>query len=137
VRLLCRIIRNLIKYYGKKKILDGTQDGINGCEAFIVLSLFQPSLHWYNKKMKKIFLNKICYLILFLLTGIITSSAQTSSQRGQVTANYENTKLNLSQKRESRITRLILTYNSGNNKLKAREHKSSADDEKDRVKGWS
>lgn len=52
-----------------------------------------------------------------------------------VNSNYENTILYITQKRESRITRLTFTYNFGNNKIKAREHQSGADDEKSRVKG--
>jgi len=52
-----------------------------------------------------------------------------------VTSNYQSTNLDITQKRESRITRLTLTYNFGNNKIKAREHQSGADDEKSRVKG--
>jgi iron complex outermembrane receptor protein len=55
--------------------------------------------------------------------------------RNDVTSNYQSTDLDIRQKRESRITRLTLTYNFGNNKIKARQHKTGADDEKDRVKG--
>ncbi|SDQ00913.1 Outer membrane receptor proteins, mostly Fe transport [Mucilaginibacter sp. OK268] len=36
---------------------------------------------------------------------------------------------------DSRVGRLTFTYNFGNNKIKAREHRSGADDEKGRVKG--
>ncbi len=52
-----------------------------------------------------------------------------------VSSNYENTNLDITQKRETRITRLTFTYNFGNNKIKAREHQTGADDEKGRVKG--
>jgi len=52
-----------------------------------------------------------------------------------VNSQYQNTDLFITQKRESRITRLTLTYNFGNNKIKAREHQTGADDEKSRVKG--
>jgi iron complex outermembrane receptor protein len=52
-----------------------------------------------------------------------------------VNSNYENTNLQITQKRETRITRLTFTYNFGNNKIKAREHQTGADDEKGRVKG--
>jgi len=55
--------------------------------------------------------------------------------RNDVTSNYQNTNLDITQKRESRITRLTLTYNFGNNKIKAREHQTGADEEKNRVKG--
>ncbi|MDB5130336.1 MAG: TonB-dependent receptor, partial [Mucilaginibacter sp.] len=56
-------------------------------------------------------------------------------QRNDVTSNYQNTHLDISQKRESRITRLTLTWNFGNNKIKARQHQTGAEDEKGRVKG--
>ncbi|MEZ2337277.1 TonB-dependent receptor [Mucilaginibacter sp. RCC_168] len=36
---------------------------------------------------------------------------------------------------DSRVGRLTFTYNFGNNKIKTREHRSGADDEKGRVKG--
>jgi outer membrane receptor protein involved in Fe transport len=52
-----------------------------------------------------------------------------------VNSQYQNTDLFITQKRESRITRLTLTWNFGNNKIKAREHQTGADDEKSRVKG--
>jgi len=55
--------------------------------------------------------------------------------RNDVNSNYQSTDLMITQKRESRITRLTLTYNFGNNKIKAREHQTGADDEKNRVKG--
>jgi outer membrane receptor protein involved in Fe transport len=52
-----------------------------------------------------------------------------------VSSKYQNTDLIITQKRESRITRLTVTYNFGNSKIKAREHQTGADDEKGRVKG--
>ena len=55
--------------------------------------------------------------------------------RNDVTSVYQNTDLDIRQKRESRITRLTFTYNFGNNKIKVREHQTGADDEKNRVKG--
>ncbi len=55
--------------------------------------------------------------------------------RNDVNSNYQSTVLFITQKRESRITRLTVTYNFGNNKIKAREHQSGADDLKGRVKG--
>ena len=55
--------------------------------------------------------------------------------RNDVNSQYQNTDLFITQKRESRITRLTLTYNFGNNKIKARQHQTGADDEKNRVKG--
>jgi iron complex outermembrane receptor protein len=55
--------------------------------------------------------------------------------RNDVNSNYQSTDLMITQKRESRITRLTVTYNFGNSKIKARQHQSGADDLKGRVKG--
>ncbi|MFI5159885.1 MAG: TonB-dependent receptor domain-containing protein [Sphingobacteriales bacterium] len=55
--------------------------------------------------------------------------------RNDVNSNYQSTDLMITQKRESRITRLTVTYNFGNNKIKARQHQSGDDDLKQRVKG--
>jgi outer membrane receptor protein involved in Fe transport len=41
----------------------------------------------------------------------------------------------IKQKNDSRVGRLTLTYNFGNNSIKVRQHRSGADDEKGRVKG--
>jgi iron complex outermembrane receptor protein len=58
-----------------------------------------------------------------------------NTRRNDVTSNYQAINLDITQKRETRIARLTLTYNFGNNKIKAREHQTGADDEKGRVKG--
>jgi iron complex outermembrane receptor protein len=55
--------------------------------------------------------------------------------RNDVTSNYQNNNLDIRQKRESRITRLTLTYNFGSNKISSRKHQTGADEEKNRVKG--
>ena len=52
-----------------------------------------------------------------------------------VNSQYQNVDLFITQKRESRITRLNITYNFGNSKIKARQHQGGADSEKGRVKG--
>ncbi len=51
-----------------------------------------------------------------------------------VTSVYQNNNLDVTQRRETRLARLTLTYNFGNNKIKAREHHTSDDEEKNRVK---
>jgi len=58
-----------------------------------------------------------------------------NTRTNDVTSNYANNNLDITQKRETRIARLTLTYNFGNNKIKARQHQSGADEEKNRVKG--
>jgi iron complex outermembrane recepter protein len=58
-----------------------------------------------------------------------------NTRRNDVTSNYQTINLDIMQRRESRIARLTLTYNFGNNKIKARQHQTGADDEKGRVKG--
>jgi iron complex outermembrane recepter protein len=58
-----------------------------------------------------------------------------NTQTNDVNSQYQNTDLFITQKRETRITRLTVTYNFGNSKIKAREHQTGADAEKGRVKG--
>jgi iron complex outermembrane receptor protein len=58
-----------------------------------------------------------------------------NTRRNDVTSIYQNNNLDIHQKNESRITRLTFTYNFGNRKIKARQHKTGADDEKGRVSG--
>jgi hypothetical protein len=58
-----------------------------------------------------------------------------NTQTNDVTSIYSATNLAITQKRETRIARLTLTYNFGSNKIKVREHESGADDLKQRVKG--
>ena len=58
-----------------------------------------------------------------------------NTRTNNVTSNYQNNNLDIEQKHESRITRLTITYNFGNRKIKARQHQTGADDEKGRVKG--
>lgn len=65
----------------------------------------------------------------------LSTSDIFNTLRNDVNSNYQNTVLFITQKRESRITRLTLTYNFGNNKIKARQHQSGDDDLKQRVKG--
>ncbi|MDB5125623.1 MAG: TonB-dependent receptor [Mucilaginibacter sp.] len=57
------------------------------------------------------------------------------TRRNDVTSNYQSNNLDIRQQRETRITRLTFTYNFGNNKIKARQHQTGAEDEKGRVKG--
>ena len=52
-----------------------------------------------------------------------------------VTSVSQGNIINIHQKNESRIGRLTFTYNFGNNKIKARQHETGADAEKNRVKG--
>jgi len=58
-----------------------------------------------------------------------------NTQTNDVNADYQDTHLYITQKRETRITRLTFTWNFGNTKIKARQHQTGADDEKGRVKG--
>ena len=58
-----------------------------------------------------------------------------NQRTNNVTSFYANNYLIINQKRESQVARLTFTYNFGNNKIKAPEHQSGADDEKSRVKG--
>ncbi len=52
-----------------------------------------------------------------------------------VTSVSQGNIINIQQKNETRIGRLTFTYNFGNNKIRARQHESGADAEKNRVKG--
>ncbi|MDF2430684.1 MAG: iron complex outerrane recepter protein [Mucilaginibacter sp.] len=58
-----------------------------------------------------------------------------NTRRNDVTSNYQSNNLDITQKRETRVARLTLTYNFGNTKIKTRQHQTGADDEKNRVKG--
>lgn len=58
-----------------------------------------------------------------------------NSRRNDVTSYFQTNNLDIKQKNETRITRLTFTYNFGNAKIKMRQHKTGADDEKGRVKG--
>jgi hypothetical protein len=58
-----------------------------------------------------------------------------NTRTNDVTSNYANNDLSITQKRETRIARLTLTYNFGNSKIKGSRHKSGADEENNRVKG--
>jgi len=57
-----------------------------------------------------------------------------NTRTNNVTSRYQSVNLDINQRRESRIARLTFTYNFGNNKIKARQHQTGADDEKGRVK---
>jgi iron complex outermembrane receptor protein len=52
-----------------------------------------------------------------------------------LSANYQADDFVIRQKSQTRIARLTLTYNFGNDKIKASEHKSGAEDESQRVRG--
>lgn len=56
-------------------------------------------------------------------------------RRNDLNSNVLNNNFQLRQKGDSRVLRLNLTYNFGNTKIKAREHKSGAEDEKGRAGG--
>ncbi|HEY4326519.1 MAG TPA: TonB-dependent receptor [Mucilaginibacter sp.] len=58
-----------------------------------------------------------------------------NTQNNNVSSNYQSVNLMINQTRETRIARLTFTYNFGNNKIKARQHQTGADEEKGRVKG--
>ena len=58
-----------------------------------------------------------------------------NQRTNNVSSNYADNNLIINQNRQSRVARLTFTYNFGNNKIKAREHTTGADDEKNRVKG--
>lgn len=58
-----------------------------------------------------------------------------NTRRNTVTSMYQSVNLDVHQKNETRVTRLTFTYNFGNNKIKARQHQTGADDEKSRAGG--
>jgi len=58
-----------------------------------------------------------------------------NQRTNDVTSFYANNYLIINQKHQTQVARLTLTYNFGNNKFKAPQHQSGADDEKSRVKG--
>lgn len=56
-----------------------------------------------------------------------------NTRRNNVTSMYQSVNLDIHQRNETRVTRLTFTYNFGNNKIKARQHQTGADDEKSRA----
>lgn len=58
-----------------------------------------------------------------------------NQRTNNVNSMYQSVNLQIVQKPESRITRLNITYNFGNTKIKARQHQTGADDEKNRAGG--
>lgn len=56
-------------------------------------------------------------------------------RRNDLSSTALNNNFIIKQKNDSRVGRLTLTYNFGNNSIKVRQHRSGADDEKGRVKG--
>jgi len=58
-----------------------------------------------------------------------------NTRRNDVTSVYQNVNIDVHQKSETRIALLNFTYNFGNSKIAARNHKSGADAEKSRVGG--
>ena len=58
-----------------------------------------------------------------------------NTRNNDVVSIYQNNNITIHQKNESRITRITFTYNFGNHKIKLRQHKTGADDEKGRVTG--
>jgi iron complex outermembrane recepter protein len=57
-----------------------------------------------------------------------------NTDRNDLSTNYASDNFVIRLKEQSRIARLTLTYNFGNTKIKAHEHKSGAEDEAGRVK---
>ena len=55
-------------------------------------------------------------------------------RRNNVSSHILGNDFDIHQTRDSRVGRLTLTYNFGNNKIKARQHQTGADEEKNRVK---
>jgi len=58
-----------------------------------------------------------------------------NTEHNDLSANYQSDNFVITQKQQSRVARLTLTYNFGNDKIKSHEHKSGAEDESQRVKG--
>ncbi|WPU94470.1 outer membrane beta-barrel family protein [Mucilaginibacter sabulilitoris] len=56
-------------------------------------------------------------------------------RRNNVSSHTLGNDFDIRQRSDSRVGRLTFTYNFGNSKIKSREHRSGADDEKGRVKG--
>ena len=56
-------------------------------------------------------------------------------RRNDLSSHVINNNFTIKQRNDTRVLRLTFTYNFGNNKIKAREHRSGADAEKGRVKG--
>lgn len=56
-------------------------------------------------------------------------------QRNDVSSHVLGNDFTIHQVRDSRVGRITLTWNFGNNKFQVREHQTGADDEKNRVKG--
>lgn len=56
-------------------------------------------------------------------------------RRNNLNSNALNNNFTIRQRNDTRVGRLTLTYNFGNNSIKVRQHRSGADDEKGRVKG--
>lgn len=56
-------------------------------------------------------------------------------RRNNLSSNALNNNFTIKQRNDTRVGRLTLTYNFGNNSIKVRQHHSGADDEKGRVKG--
>ncbi|WP_164849888.1 outer membrane beta-barrel protein [Mucilaginibacter limnophilus] len=57
-----------------------------------------------------------------------------NTRRNNLSANYQATQFEIRQQRETRITRITLTYNFGNSKFKGSNRRTGADDEANRVK---
>jgi outer membrane receptor protein involved in Fe transport len=58
-----------------------------------------------------------------------------NTRTNNVNSMYQSVNLQIMQKGETRIARLTFTYNFGNNKIKARNHQTGADEEKSRAGG--